>query len=76
MGKFQKVVLLNNEIEANIMDDILNDRDIPHMTVSYHSLAYDGIFQVEGWGHIDALPEDHQEIKDIYQEILESFEEE
>ena len=76
MGKFQKVIILNNEIEASIMDDILNDREIQHMTVSYHSLAYDGIFQVKGWGYIDALPEDHQEIKDIYQEILDSFEEE
>lgn len=76
MGKYQKVVILNNEIEASIMKDILNERQIPHVFVSYHSLAYDGIFQIGGWGHIEARPEDHQEIITIYQEILEDFEQE
>ena len=76
MGQYKKVVILNNEIEAGIMEDILNERQIPYIFVSYHSLAYDGIFQIEGWGHIEARPEDHQEIISIYQEILEDFKQE
>ncbi|MFP4015901.1 MAG: hypothetical protein ACLFUI_02610 [Halanaerobiales bacterium] len=73
MGEFQKVLMINNEIEADILEDILKERGIPHLMVTYHDIAYDGIFQIGGWGHVEGRPEHHQEIREIYQEIQDSF---
>ena len=44
---FRKIVILENEIEAGLMDSILTERGIPHRLKSYHDTAYDGIFQVQ-----------------------------
>lgn len=55
MEEFKKILVLDNEIEAQLMDSILMERNIPHRMKSYHDSAYDGIFQVHrGWGHIEA----------------------
>ena len=55
MEEFKKILVLDNEIEAQLMDSILMERNIPHRMKSYHDSAYDGIFQVhKGWGHIEA----------------------
>ncbi len=67
---FRKIVVLENEIEARLMDSILTERGIPHRMKSYHDTAYDGIFQVQkGWGHVEA-PESYQdEIIAIQEEL-------
>jgi len=55
MDEYKKIVVLDNEIEAQLMDSILTERNIPHRMKSYHDSAYDGIFQTQkGWGHIEA----------------------
>jgi hypothetical protein len=55
MEEFKKILVLDNEIEAQLMASILMERNIPHRMKSYHDSAYDGIFQVQkGWGHIEA----------------------
>jgi len=55
MEEFKKILVLDNEIEAQLMDSILMERNIPHRMKSYHDSAYDGIFQAhKGWGHIEA----------------------
>jgi hypothetical protein len=55
MDEYKKIVVLDNEIEAQLMDSILTERNIPHRMKSYHDSAYDGIFQAQkGWGHIEA----------------------
>jgi len=55
MDGYEKIVVLDNEIEAQLMDSILTERNIPHRMRSYHDSAYDGIFQAQkGWGHIEA----------------------
>jgi len=55
MEGFKKIVVLDNEIQARLMDSILIERDIPHRLRSYHDSAYDGIFQTQkGWGIIEA----------------------
>lgn len=73
MDDYIKIIELNNEIEASIMEDILADRDIPYLIISYHSLAYDGIFQIGGWGHIEADPQYQEEIKEIYQKAVKEI---
>ena len=65
-----KVVVLRNEIEANLISPILKDRNIPHVIRSYYDSAYDGIFQLQkGWGHIEAPQEYKNSILEIYRDI-------
>lgn len=35
-----KILILDNEIEAKLLDSILTERDIPHRIKSYHDSAY------------------------------------
>ena len=67
---FKRIVVLENEIEARLMDSILTERGIPHRMKSYHDTAYDGIFQVQkGWGHVEAPEKYREEIIAIQQEL-------
>jgi DNA-binding NarL/FixJ family response regulator len=61
--KFKKILVVDNAIEAQLLDSVLTERNIPHRMRSYHDTAYDGIFQVQkGWGHVEAPPEYEEEI--------------
>lgn len=72
MDNFKKIVTLNNEIEAKLMEEILKDRNIPFLINSYHSIAYGGIFQVsKGWGYIESDSRYEEEIKSIYNDLKE-----
>ncbi|MEW6673982.1 MAG: hypothetical protein AB1427_20000 [Thermodesulfobacteriota bacterium] len=67
---FVKIALLDNAIEAQLIDSVLNDQRIPHMLRSYHDTAYDGLFQVQkGWGEVQAPAA----FKAMILEILESI---
>lgn len=55
MDDLQKIAVLENEVEANLLASILKERNIPHIIKSYHDVAYNGIFQFQkGWGHINS----------------------
>jgi len=70
MDDYVKVIVLDNEIEAQLLDSILSERDIPHLMVSYHDTAYDGLFQTQkGWGHVSAPALFKQEILEILGEV-------
>lgn len=65
-----KVDVLENEIEAQLLGSILNERGIPHHIRSYHDTAYNGLFQFQkGWGYISAPPSWSEEITNILSEI-------
>ncbi len=65
MEDYTKIAILENEIEARLVESILTERNIPHLLRSYHDTAYNGLFQTQkGWGYVGA-PESYQE------EILE-----
>ncbi len=65
-----KVDILENEIEAQLLGSILNERGIPHHIRSYHDTAYNGLFQVQkGWGYISAPPSWSEKITNILSEI-------
>ncbi|MTI65806.1 MAG: hypothetical protein FH753_04310 [Firmicutes bacterium] len=73
MSSLIKILILENEVEANLLDEILKDKNIPHIIKSYHDLAYDGIFQTQkGWGHVEALDKYKKEILEIYNDIKQS----
>jgi len=70
MSKIEKILYLKNEIEARLLDDVLTERNIPHILRSYHDSAYDGLFQYQsGWGHIEAPVEYRKEILEIYESL-------
>ena len=58
-----KVLVFNNEFEAKLLDEILNDKNIPHLIRSYHDSVYDGLWQMQSnWGHLEAPEEFREEI--------------
>jgi hypothetical protein len=70
MEEFKKIMILENEIEAGLLDSVLNERNIPHRIRSYHDSAYDGIYQAQkGWGVVLAPPEYEEEIQSIYEDL-------
>lgn len=70
---FHKILELKNEIEASLLDAILNDEDIPHLVVSYHDPVYSGIFlPVRGWGHVEAPEAYRDDVIRVYEDILAS----
>ncbi len=70
MERVEKVAVLANEAEAQLLDRMLSDQDIPHVMRSYHDSAYDGLFQGAGtWGHIEAPLDFHERIKRLIEDI-------
>jgi hypothetical protein len=65
-----KILVFNNEFEAKLLDEILNEKEIPHMLRSYHDSAYDGLWQTQSvWGHLEASEESRDEILQIFSEM-------
>jgi hypothetical protein len=61
--RFEKVAVLDNEVQAELMDGILSGREIPHIMQSYYDSALDGLFQAgKGWGVILAPASFREEI--------------
>ena len=61
--RFEKVAVLDSEVQAELMDGVLSGRDIPHIMQSYYDSALDGIFQTgKGWGIILAPASSREEI--------------
>lgn len=70
MNEYKKIAVLENEIEARLLESILLEREIPHLLRSYHDTAYDGLFQTQkGWGIISAPNEFHGQIEEILADI-------
>jgi hypothetical protein len=70
MERFEKIAVIDNEIEALCLRSELEQRGIPHRMQSYYDLAYDGLFQFSaGWGHVEAQVERRDEILGILKEI-------
>jgi len=67
---FIEVSVLENIIEAQVIESILTEQNIPHRIRSYHDTAYDGLFQFQkGWGQLCAPHTCKQEIIDILNDI-------
>lgn len=70
MPDYIRIAVLENEIEAQLVEAILAERAIPHRIQSYRDLAYDGLFQtVLGWGGIYAPADYQEEIMEIIAEL-------
>ena len=72
MAELKKITVLDNEIQSNYLDEILKEKQIPHIIKSYRDSAYNGLFQAsKGWGHIEAPEEYRDEVMKIIQELKE-----
>jgi hypothetical protein len=70
MEGYQKVAVLDNDFEAQVLHSILEERRVPHSLRSYHDTAYDGLFQTQkGWGTVSAPLSCHEEIKEILSDL-------
>jgi hypothetical protein len=68
-----KILMFQNQIEAMLLDEILTEKQIPHLLRTYHDSAYDGLWQSQsGWGHIEAPEEFREEIMKIYNEMSQT----
>lgn len=77
MGNSTRILDLKNDQEARLLSGLLDDEGIPHVMVSYHDSAYDGIFQLQqGWGHLEAPPEFRDQILDIYNDMGKGIDDE
>ncbi len=70
MERFEKILILNNEVEARLLGSLLEDGKIPHLMRSYHDSAYDGLWQPQqGWGHVEAPKRFREPILEIYRDL-------
>ena len=69
MAGIKKILVLENEIEAGLLDAELSRRGIPHIMKSYYDSAMDGLYQAQsGWGHVEAEERYEEKILQIYRE--------
>jgi hypothetical protein len=67
---FVNIAILDNIIEAQLIDSILKEHGIPHRIRSFHDTAYDGLFQFQmGWGALWAPVSSKEEILEILHDV-------
>ncbi|HZX62580.1 MAG TPA: hypothetical protein VFE66_05135 [Bacteroidales bacterium] len=70
MDQFEKILDLNNEFEAERLEEILKEKNIPFGIVPVSDSAFGSIEILEnGWGYLEAPPRFKNEILEIYAEI-------
>lgn len=70
MDKVERIAVLRNEIEAQLLAGELAELDIPHLMKSYYDGAFDGVYQFsKGWGHIEAPSEFKDKILEVLADI-------
>jgi hypothetical protein len=66
MERYEKIVMLDNDVQAEVVGSALTGQGIPHRIRSYHDSALDGVLQgTYGWGHLEAPMEFKERILDI-----------
>jgi len=76
MERYEKIVVLENEVQAEAVEAALKNQDIPYRVHCYHDSAFDGVLQgTYGWGHIEAPVEYKEQILDIMRNIEPTAEE-
>jgi len=70
MEDYVKVATLENDIEASLLESILNERRIPYVLRSYYDTAFDGLFQTQkGWGYVSVHRSHVNEVKEILSDL-------
>ena len=67
-----RVARLESEVQAQLLDDLLTQRHVPHLIHSYHDSAYDGVFQTTlGWGHVEAPESCRAAVEEALRDLTE-----
>jgi hypothetical protein len=70
LESFEKIAIIGNLVEAQVIEFILTEREIPFRIRSFHDTAYDGLFQFQkGWGEIYAPTDHSEEILEILEDV-------
>ena len=70
MDQFEKILDLNNEFEAELLEEILKEKNIPYGIIPVSDSAFGSIEILEnGWGYVEAPSRFKDEILEIYAEI-------
>ena len=70
MNELKKIAVLDSMVEAQVLESMLKEKDVPHVIHSYHDSAYDGLFQgPKGWGHVEAPPDREDEILNLLHDL-------
>ncbi|MDP1620861.1 MAG: hypothetical protein Q8M08_00840 [Bacteroidales bacterium] len=73
MERYVKILVLNNEYEARLLEEVLKDRQIPHGIITSDDTALGGIMEMEfGWGYVKAPENYREEIMGVFQEITKT----
>ena len=73
MENYKKAATLDNHFEAQLLESILRERNVPHLMRSYHDTAFDGLFQTQkGWGYVSAPQGYLDEIMEILSDLRQS----
>jgi hypothetical protein len=63
---FEKIAVIGNLIEAQVIESLLKERKIPYRIRSFHDTAYNGLFQFQkGWGEIYAPAEQKEAVLEL-----------
>ena len=58
-----KIAILDNEFEAQLLESILKEHEIPHLLISYYDTAFDGLYHSTDTGKtftkLDGVQEIH-----------------
>lgn len=72
MEGYEKIAVVDNQFEAQLLAEILAERQIPHVLKSYYDAAYDGLFQTQkGWGAVYAPAQYKAELDEIIASLRE-----
>ncbi len=70
-GPLARIHVLENEIEAHVLHDVLQNAAIPHTIECYRDAALDGLYQtVRGWGGVITREEDVARALDLIKRAL------
>ncbi len=69
--RFQRLLEINNEAEAQLLTGYLTERGVPHIIQSYHDSAYGSLFQSQmvAWGYLEAPKEFESIVQQVYADI-------
>lgn len=71
---FVKIAELENQIESQIVEEILDQEQIPYYVRPYQDMAYDGIFAMQlGWGALFVAEDYAQQSLELLQKVIEAF---
>lgn len=71
---FIKVETIENQFEADVIKNALENEQIPVMVRSFHDTAYDGIYiPQKGWGIVLVPEEQKEKAREIIAAIKSSF---